>query len=190
MLVCMRRNRMQHVHKCTSLHTHSYVMYLNSLTCSYVAGYIRGMRKNELRYKPQSTRYANIFEFNNIFTVSWPPLWSSGQSSWLQIQRSGYYSRLYQIFWEVVGLERGPLSLVSTFEELEIREYGRTDPSRWPRGTLHPSKLALTSPTSGFRSVGIFARGLTPRNLLFLFTISLYLFYGEQLLFLMASWWQ
>jgi hypothetical protein len=45
-----------------------------------------------------------------------------------------------------VGLERGPLSLVSTTEELverkrsgpglEIREYGRRDPSRWPRSTL------------------------------------------------------
>jgi hypothetical protein len=38
------------------------------------------------------------------------PLWSSDQSSWLQIQRSGYDSQRYQIFWEVVGLERGPLT--------------------------------------------------------------------------------
>jgi hypothetical protein len=45
-----------------------------------------------------------------------PPLWSSGQSSWLQIQRSGFDSRRYQIFWEVVGLERGTLSHVSTTE--------------------------------------------------------------------------
>jgi hypothetical protein len=30
----------------------------------------------------------------------------------------GFYSRCYQIFWEVVGLERGPFSLVSTTEEL------------------------------------------------------------------------
>jgi hypothetical protein len=52
---------------------------------------------------------------NNIW---WPPLWSSNQSSWLQIQRSGFDSRRYQIFWEVVGLERGPLILVSTIEEL------------------------------------------------------------------------
>jgi hypothetical protein len=69
-----------------------------------------------------------------------PPLWSSGQSSWLQIQRSGFDFRRYQIFREVVGLERGPLSLVSTTEELrrrkssgsglENREYGRRDPSR------------------------------------------------------------
>jgi hypothetical protein len=31
---------------------------------------------------------------------------------------SGFDSGRYQIFWEVVGLERGPLSLVSTIEEL------------------------------------------------------------------------
>jgi hypothetical protein len=65
------------------------------------------------------------------------PLWSSGQSSWLQIQRSGFDFRRYQIFWEVVGLERGPLSLVSTTEELlgrkrsgsglESRECGRRE---------------------------------------------------------------
>jgi hypothetical protein len=94
-----------------------------------------------------------------------PPLWSGGQSSWLQIQRSGFDSRRYRIFREIVGLERGPLSFVSTIEELlerkssswglEIREYGRGDPSRWPRVTLYPQKVALTSPTSGCRSVGI-----------------------------------
>jgi hypothetical protein len=31
---------------------------------------------------------------------------------------SGFDSRSYHIFWEVVGLERGPLGLVSTTEEL------------------------------------------------------------------------
>jgi hypothetical protein len=30
----------------------------------------------------------------------------------------GFYSRSYQIFWEVVGLERGPLSLARIIEEL------------------------------------------------------------------------
>jgi hypothetical protein len=92
-------------------------------------------------------------------------VWSSGQSSWLQIQMSGLNSRRYQIFWEVVGLGRGPLSLVSTIEKLlgknssasglESREYGRRDPSRWPRGSLYPQTLALTSPKSGGRSIGI-----------------------------------
>jgi hypothetical protein len=46
-----------------------------------------------------------------------------------------FYSRRYQILGEVVGLERGPLGLVSTIEELvgrkssgsglEKRDYGR-----------------------------------------------------------------
>jgi hypothetical protein len=49
-----------------------------------------------------------------------PPLWSSGQSSWLQIRRSGFDFRHYQK--KVVGLERGPLSLVSTTEELLDRK--------------------------------------------------------------------
>jgi hypothetical protein len=74
-------------------------------------------------------------------------------------------SRYYQNFWQIVGLERGPLSLVSTTEELlgrqisgsglENQEYGRRDPSRWPRNTLYSQKLALTLPTSSGRSVGI-----------------------------------
>jgi hypothetical protein len=35
------------------------------------------------------------------------------------------------------------------------REYGRRDPSHWPRDILYPQKLALTSPTIGGRSVCI-----------------------------------
>jgi hypothetical protein len=68
------------------------------------------------------------------------------------------------IFW-VVGLERGPFSLVSTTENLlkrkssgsglENREYGRRDSSRWPRGTLFLQNLALASTTNCGRSVGI-----------------------------------
>jgi hypothetical protein len=41
---------------------------------------------------------------------------------WLQIQRPGFDSRLYQIFREVVGLERCPMSLVSTTEKLLERK--------------------------------------------------------------------
>jgi hypothetical protein len=39
--------------------------------------------------------------------------------------------------------------------DLESREYGSRDPSLGPSGTLYPQKSALTSPTSGGRSVGI-----------------------------------
>jgi hypothetical protein len=50
------------------------------------------------------------------------PVWSSGESSWLQIQRSEFDSRRYQIFGEVVSLKRGPFSLLSTIEELLERK--------------------------------------------------------------------
>jgi hypothetical protein len=85
----------------------------------------------------------------------WPALWFSGQSSWLQIQRPGLDSRSNHIFWEVVGLELGPLSLERKCRgsALENREYDRRDPSRWPRGTFHAQKLALSSPTIGGHSV-------------------------------------
>jgi hypothetical protein len=63
-----------------------------------------------------------------------------------------------------VGLELGPLSLVSTTEEvlgrkisgsgLENRDYDRRDPPLWPLDTLCPQKLALTSSTRCGRSVG------------------------------------
>jgi hypothetical protein len=85
-----------------------------------------------------------------------PGYWSRGPE---------FNSRRYQIFCEAVGLERGPLSLVRITEELlewkssgsgqENRINGREDVLRWPRDTLYPQKLALTSPTSGGRSVGI-----------------------------------
>jgi hypothetical protein len=71
-----------------------------------------------------------LFDFLKHTVCERPPLWSCGQSSWLQIRRPGFDSRHYQIFQEkkkkrrktVVGLEQGPLSLVSTTEELLDRK--------------------------------------------------------------------
>jgi hypothetical protein len=71
-----------------------------------------------------------------------------------------------KIFWEIVGLERGALSLMGTIEELlgrnssgsglENREYSRGDPfALTTRNHLSAKKLALTSPTSDGRSVGV-----------------------------------
>jgi hypothetical protein len=64
-----------------------------------------------------------------------------------------------------VGLERGPLSLVSTTEELlerqssgsglENRDYGLGIRRADHATPLYPQKLALTSLTSGGHSVGI-----------------------------------
>jgi hypothetical protein len=65
-----------------------------------------------------SISLATVYKISHNWVDVRPSLWSSGQSSWLQFQKSGFDSRRYQIFWEVVGLERGPLSLVSTIKEL------------------------------------------------------------------------
>jgi hypothetical protein len=94
-----------------------------------------------------------------------PPLWSSDQSFCLQIKRSEFDSRRHQIFCEAVGLEWGPLSLVSPFEELletkrsgsglETRDYGAGICRADYTTPFYTQKLALTSPTSGDRLVGI-----------------------------------
>jgi hypothetical protein len=67
-----------------------------------------------------------LYLLSNMFVIHRLPLWSSGQSSSLQVQRSGFDSRRYQIFL-VVDLERGPLSLLSTVEKLRSRK-----PRMWP----------------------------------------------------------
>jgi hypothetical protein len=96
----------------------------------YVRGQHPNMTSNEHHKTVQQTEYkynrkarhsymllSCYFKHFNITFIG-PPLWSSGQSSWIQIQRHGFDSWRYQIFWQGVGLERGPLSLMSITEEL------------------------------------------------------------------------
>jgi hypothetical protein len=95
-----------------------------------------------------------------ILLLLWTPLWSSVPG--YRSRGPAIDSRRHQIFWKIVGLELGPLSLGSIIEELlertssssglEIREYGHRNPSRWPRDT--PLSLTLTSPKSCGSSVG------------------------------------
>jgi hypothetical protein len=82
-----------------------------------------------------------------------------------------------------MGLERGPLSLMNTVDlllgrnssgsDLENRDYGHGDPLLRPRDTLYLQKLALTSLTSGSRSIGIvrsWTKAMEFAFLLFLFS--------------------
>jgi hypothetical protein len=64
-----------------------------------------------------------------------------------QIVRAGYGSTIlfYKIFISLNDIVSGQVNRIN----------GRGDPLRWSRDTLYPQKLALTSPTSGGRSVGI-----------------------------------
>jgi hypothetical protein len=77
----------------------------------------------------------------------------------------GFDSRRYQIFWEVVGLEQGPLRLVRITEKYlkenvaapvqKTEINGRGYSLRWQRDTVYPLKLASTSSRSGGHSVGV-----------------------------------
>jgi hypothetical protein len=96
-----------------------------------------------------------------FMVTSRPPLWCSGQcsgqSSSLQIQRSGFDSRHCQIFREVEGLEWGPLSLVSTTEELLGRNSSGSDLESREYGLRirYSDHVALALPTSSGHSIGI-----------------------------------
>jgi hypothetical protein len=155
-------------------------------------GYVRAVFNNRAGYLVRSTNYEfplcslprrfNLWVLNVMsqgisnpeIAIVRPLLWSSGQSSRPQLLRPVFDSRHFQISWDVVGLERGPLSLVSTTEDLlerkssgsglESREYGRREPSHWPRGTLYQQRLALTSPISGGGRLVEFSRWLRPRS--------------------------
>jgi hypothetical protein len=97
----------------------------------------------------------------------WPQLlWSSGQRSWLQIQRSWVWFPLLPDFLRNSGSGTGSTqpreyNWGATWKRnnsgsgLENREYGHGNMLRWSRDTLYEQKLALTSPTSGGRSVSI-----------------------------------
>jgi hypothetical protein len=110
------------------------------------------------------TAYCDL-HFYNTREDHWilQALWSSGQSSWLQIRRPGFDSRHYQKKSSGSGTRStqpreynwGATWKKSSGSCLENRENDRRDPSRWPRGTVYPQKLTITSPTGGGRSVGI-----------------------------------
>jgi hypothetical protein len=57
---------------------------------------------------------------------------------------SGFNSWRYQSFWEVVGLKRGPLSFVSTIEELLERKSSGSGLEIWDygRGIRHADHVA------------------------------------------------
>jgi hypothetical protein len=92
-------------------------------------------------------------------------MWSSGKSSWLQIRKPRARFSGTTMGEEVVGLERGPLSLLSATEELLGRNNSGSgleaeNTAVGIRNADHVApytrqKLALTSLTSSGHSVGI-----------------------------------
>jgi hypothetical protein len=66
--------------------------------------------------------FLHYYYYYYYYYYYWRPLWSSGQSSCYRSRGPGFDSWRYQIFWELVGLERDPLILVSTIGELLERK--------------------------------------------------------------------
>jgi hypothetical protein len=118
-----------------------------------------------------------------LILVSRPPLWSSGQSLWLQIQRSRVqFPALADYLRSGVSgtgstQPREDNCVDTRMKKQRIRSRkneinDRGNSLRWPRITPYPQKLALTSPTCGGRSIGIVRLRTTVMEFSLVFFIS------------------
>jgi hypothetical protein len=145
------------------------ILSINSTPSTALVSHVTSLRTAWLW--PNEICFAVLLDVNIYFTaLKW---WQwikflynfifNRLTSWLQILRSRFDSRRYQIFWEVVGLEWGPLSLVSTIEELlegkssgsglENRDYSHRDPPCWLCDTPLSAKVS-TNFVNKRRSLG------------------------------------
>jgi hypothetical protein len=95
------------------IHTQKWLLNLTLfLTYNRIAlGSLLDIRNGTERFLCSYSSSSVLHGIGLMLFWHWPPLWSNGQSSWLQIQRFGFDSRQNKIFWEVQGLKRAPLSL-------------------------------------------------------------------------------
>jgi hypothetical protein len=98
-------------------------MVMNRLMLSrnITTGHSESPTKPIITLSEKNSQSRTFRHIEHVVTLMRPPLLSSGQSSWLQIRRPRFDSRHYQKK-KVVGLERGPLSLMSRTEELLDRK--------------------------------------------------------------------
>jgi hypothetical protein len=78
-------------------------------------------------------------------------------------------TRFSENWWVWNGVHSASWVQWSSKSCLESREYGRRELSRWPRDTLYPQKLTLTSSTSDGRSIGIVRSRTKATEFFFLF---------------------
>jgi hypothetical protein len=72
---------------------------ISDIFCGYVS------MSDTLPQRLSSIQYFPVIDRTNLILLCLrSPLWSSCLNFWVQIQRSRVRFRIYQIFWEVVGL--------------------------------------------------------------------------------------
>jgi hypothetical protein len=111
-----------------------------------------GTNRTPQYWSPNRHRTYPVFHYSKkgiriVFFHKRSPLWSSGEGPWLRIQRSGFASRRYQSFWEVVVLEQGPLSLVSKIEEQLERKSSGFGLENWDYGRRRSAALTTRHPS-------------------------------------------
>jgi hypothetical protein len=114
-----------------------------------------------------TTTYWAQRRVNTIFNLSLHP---SKQNTWTSfIFREGRGERERRFgtntvqlivitglcFYEIMKILHYCHCIITVSDLNMYTEHGRRDPSRRSHGTLYPQRLALTSPTSGGRSVGV-----------------------------------
>jgi hypothetical protein len=126
-------------------------MHLPNTMCVYLK---RNEKPCKISRDTVGTLRKNSGNWSDILHINWLPLWSSSQEFLATDPEVPGSIPGATRFSEVVGLEGGPLSLMTTTELIERKirgsgleswENGHRVPSRWSRGTLYPQKLALTS---------------------------------------------
>jgi hypothetical protein len=139
---------------------------LTSSVCFILASQVSTVEKSARFSFFQHCFFLVVYPLISIFMLVWMTRFCD-----LVVRGPGYRSRgpgsipaATRFFWEVVGLERGPLSLLSTIEELLERKSNGFELERQITAVgihptdsatpLYPRELALTSPTNGGRSVG------------------------------------
>ena len=137
--------------------------------------------------KKRLYKYIYLFIYKYIYIFR-PPLWSSGQRFWLQIQRSRVRFPALPDFLSGSGSGTGSTQP----REVKLRSYlnKKSSGSRFRKQSLtavgircanhvtplYPQKLSLTSPTGGGRSVGM-VRSRTKATEFSLVYIYIYLTY-------------
>jgi hypothetical protein len=122
------------------------------------------LKANSLSGHHESWSLSDSRPILSVYRKLWPPLWSSGQVSGYRSEVRVRFSALPDFLisssygtgsTQPREYNWGAILKKSSYSGLENGEYRRRDPSRWPRGTLYPQKLALISPKNDRSSISI-----------------------------------